>query len=94
MSTDNRRTLHDTNWWTCPAYILSMPLYTVKFIAITKFLSALNHPRRMQYIDIHFYADDAMIADENPQEVQDLLDWFTATFARVGLKMNPEKQSR
>jgi hypothetical protein len=52
-----------------------------------------THPNRLQYIDILFYADDGMIAGENPQD-QDLLDRFTATFARVGLKMNADKWSR
>jgi hypothetical protein len=38
-----------------------------------------------------FYADDGAILREEPDEVQLLLDLFTAAFARVELKMNADK---
>jgi Reverse transcriptase (RNA-dependent DNA polymerase) len=50
-----------------------------------------TNPDWWQLLDVLFYADDGVIAGENPQEVQTLLDFFTSTFARVGLKMNAEK---
>jgi hypothetical protein len=42
-------------------------------------------------IDILFYADDGMIAGEDPIELQKLLDLLTDKFAAVGLKMNADK---
>jgi hypothetical protein len=48
-------------------------------------------PRRLESVDELFYADDGALSGQDPAEVQHLLDIYTETFARVGLKMNAEK---
>jgi Reverse transcriptase (RNA-dependent DNA polymerase) len=50
-----------------------------------------NNPERLTLIDILFYADVGAIMGEEAYEVQLLLDLFTSTFARIGLKMNADK---
>ena len=42
-------------------------------------------------VDALFYADDGVLTGEDAEEVQLLLDIYTETFARVGLKMNAGK---
>jgi hypothetical protein len=48
-------------------------------------------PRRLHTIDTLFYADDGVIAGEEPIDVQYRLDPYIESFARVGLKMNAEE---
>ena len=47
--------------------------------------------QRHSLVDAIFYADDGAISGEDANEVQYLLDIYTATFERVGLKMNADK---
>ena len=42
-------------------------------------------------VEALFYADDGVLTGEDAKEVQLLLDIYTETFARVGLKMNAGK---
>ena len=50
-----------------------------------------NDPVRYNMIESLFHSDDGIIIGENPNEVQKMLNIYTTTFARVGLKMNSEK---
>jgi hypothetical protein len=42
-------------------------------------------------VDSSFYADDGKVSGENPEQVQKYVNRYTEGFARVGMKMNPEK---
>lgn len=50
-----------------------------------------GNSQRLESIDEIFYADDGALSGEDPAAVQHLLDLYTETFARVGLRMNAEK---
>ena len=50
-----------------------------------------SRPDEIKTVAQLFYADDGVVADNDPEKVQRLVDDYTERFSRVGLKMNDKK---
>jgi exonuclease III len=74
--------------------VMSPIIFNIIADAVIRHCEArISEGREMQRlsVDALFYADDGVLTGEDPDEVQLLLDIYTGTFARVGLKMNAGK---
>ena len=74
--------------------ILSPMIFNIIVDAVIRdveFQLGLGREIQRRAVDEFFYADDGVLTGEEATEVQQQLDCYTETFARVGLKMNAAK---